>query len=117
MANAADGTPLLSTRCRVPDRRLWFGRAELYEDRIRIRGWTWRGRYRRVVPLDQVERVQWWATTGDVNFMLYLDDGRAVPLRLLRGAGTWNAKLHALLGQSLLAHPTPPGVETDAAPL
>jgi hypothetical protein len=115
MEPSPDHSPLLTNRCRVPHRRLWFGRADLYDDHVRIRGWTWRGRYRRVVPLDRIERVQWWATTEDVNFMLHLDDGGAVPLRLLRGAGTWNAKLHALLDQSMLAHPAPSGVETSAS--
>jgi hypothetical protein len=95
--------PILSNRCRLPHRSLWFGRARLYEDRVCIRGWTWRGRYRRVVPLERIEDIKWWAVIDDVNFMLHLDDGRAVPLQLMKGAGTWNVELHDLLGKSMLA--------------
>lgn len=105
---------LLSTRCQLPRRPLWFGRALLYRDRICIRGWTWQGRYRRLIPLERVERVQWWAVLKDVNFLLHLDDGRVVPVQLLSGAGTWNVKLHALLGQSVLAHQQLPDVEATA---
>lgn len=104
-------SPLLTNRCRLPQRSLWFGRALLYEDRVRIQGWTWRGRYERVIPTDRIDRVQWWAVVDDVNFMLHLKNGGAVPLQLLKGAGTWNVKLHDLLGQSLMAHHSPPSVQ------
>jgi hypothetical protein len=96
--------PLLNNRCRLPRRTLWFGRALLYPDRVCIQGWNWSGRYRHVVPLERIDEVKWWAVTGDVNFLLHLDDGRAVPLELVKGAGTWNVKLHGLLGKSMLNH-------------
>lgn len=82
----------------------------LYEDRVCIKGWTWRGRYRDVIPLGEIDRIRWWAVLDDVNFLLQLDHGRAVPLQLLTGAGAWNAKLHALLGESILAHRSLPDV-------
>lgn len=104
---------LLSNRCQIPGRTLWFGRALLYEDRICIRGWTLRGRYRRVVPLERVKDVQWWAVLDDVNFVLRLDDGGTVPLQLMKGAGTWNVQLHRLLGKSILAHHALPHVEEE----
>ena len=103
---------LLSTRCHLPRRSLWFGRACLYEDRICIRGWTWRGRYRRTIPLERIATIKWWAVLDDVNFLLHLDDGRAVPLQLANGAGTWNVRLHELLGRSLLSHHKPPTAES-----
>jgi hypothetical protein len=105
-------SPLLSNRCRLPRRTLWFGRACLYEDRVCIRGWNWTGRYRRTIPLERIEEVKWWAVLDDVNFLLHLDDGRAVPLQLLKGAGTWNVKLHGLLGQSMLAHHSLPDADS-----
>jgi hypothetical protein len=111
VTSQSDGSPLLSNRCRLPQRSLWFGRALLYEDRVRIRGWTWRGRYERAIRLERIERVQWWAVVDDVNFMLHLEDGGAVPLQLLKGAGTWNVTLHDLLGQSLMAHHSPSDVQ------
>jgi hypothetical protein len=112
--SSSRSAPLLTTRCHLPRRTLWWGRAALYPDRVCIRGWNWRGRYRRVVPLERIDEVTWWAVTDDVNFLLRLDDGRAVPLQLRRGAGTWNAKLHDLLGQSLLARHSLP--TDDPAP-
>jgi hypothetical protein len=48
--------------------------------------------------------VKWWAVLDDVNFLIHLDDGCAVPVQLMRGAGTWNVELHNLLDQSLMAH-------------
>jgi hypothetical protein len=69
------------------------------------------------VPLDRIARVKWWAVLDDVNFVLCLDDGRTVPLQLLKEAGRWNARVHELLGKSLLAHHAMPGVEPrESAP-
>lgn len=108
-------TPLLRHRCRLPRRTLWFGQATLYPDRVSIQGWNWQGRYRRVIPLERIEEVKWWAVIDDVNFLLRLDDGRAVPLQLLSGAGTWNVKLHSLLGKNMLDHHTLPNAAPQKA--
>jgi hypothetical protein len=107
--SSAHTSPLLCNRCQLPRRTLWFGRASLYADRISIRGWNWTGRYRRVIPLERIDDVKWWAVIDDVNFLLRLNDGRAVPLQLRKGAGTWNVKLHGLLGKSMLDHHRLPG--------
>lgn len=101
-------TPLLVNRCQLPQRSLWFGQAALYADRVHIRGWHWSGRYRRIVPLERIDEVKWWAVTDEVNVLLRLDDGGGVPLQLRSGAGTWNVRLHQLLGESLLRHHKPP---------
>lgn len=106
---------LLSTRCRLPQRTLWFGRAVLFPDRVCIQGWHWRGRYRRVIPLERIDEVKWWAVTDDVNFLLHLDTGDAVPLQLFHGAGIWNAKLHSLLGKSMLQHHRLPDEKAPAS--
>lgn len=102
--------PLLSHACQLPQRTLWFGRARLYEDRVCIQGWTWSGGYRKIIPLERIDRVQWLAVIDDVNFVLHLENGRAVPFQLLQGAGTWNVKLHGLLDQRLPAHQSLPDV-------
>lgn len=101
---SANGAPLLSNRCSLPHRTLWFGRAFLYEDRVCIRGWTWQGRYRRVVPIERIDRVKWRAVPNDVNLLIHLGNGDIVPLRLRKGAGNWNVELHNLLGQSVMNH-------------
>lgn len=112
MASSSPRSPLLTTRCSLPGRRLWFARAELYDDAIHLSGWTWRGRFERRIAISCIERVQWWAVLNDVNFMLHLSGGRTVPLQLHQGAGTWNCKLHDLMGESLLAQHELPGVRS-----
>lgn len=102
--------PLLSHSCQLPKRTLWFGRAQLYEDRVCLQGWTWWGQYRKTIPLARIARVRWLAVVDDVNFVLHLKNGRSVPFQLLQGAGSWNVKLHNLLGQRLLAHRSVPDV-------
>lgn len=94
--------PLYSHRCTLPDRTLWFGQACLYEDRITIQGWTWQGRYQREIAIERINEVDWCPRPKGPNLILDLDDGRVVRIRLRKGGGLWNAKLHALLGESLL---------------
>lgn len=97
----ASSDPLYSHRCSLPHRTLWFGRAALYEDHIHIRGWTWQGRYQREVLVEDIEEVEWRPQPERPNLYLHLTDGKTIPLRLRKGAGLWNAKLHDLLDQSL----------------
>lgn len=99
---AADS--LYSHRCTLPDRTLWFGKATLYEDRVHIRGWTWRGRYRKEIEVDEIDEVEWRPRPEGSNLILHLEDESIVPIRLRKGAGLWNAKLHDLLGQSVLGN-------------
>lgn len=94
---------LLANRCQLPCGSLWFGRAQLYEDRVHICGWQLQGRYRRTIPLDQVQEVDWRAVVDDINLVLHLDTDEVVRLQLLKNAGTWNARLHDLLDQSVLS--------------
>ncbi|NBC87815.1 MAG: hypothetical protein GVY25_16660 [Bacteroidetes bacterium] len=110
MPSNYDAEPILSTRCKLPGRSLWFTRAHLHEDHIELSGWNWRGRFSRSIDLDNIDRFQWWAVLNDVNFLLHLKDGAAVPLQLLRSAGVWSCKLHELLGQSILAQDAIPRV-------
>lgn len=107
----SDSSALLTTWCRVPHRSLWFARAILFDDRVRIVGWTLRGRQCTVIPLENIEIVQWWPVLDDVNFVFRLNDGRTVPLHLFTGAGAWNARLHALLGDRMLAQRSLPDVK------
>lgn len=109
MSTSSSVSPLLSTRCRIPGRNLWFARASLYDDAVRITGWRWSGAYDRVVKLSRVERVQWWAVLDDVNFMIHLDEGGVLPLQLYKGAGMWNCKIHELLGWDFFSKATLPG--------
>lgn len=94
--------PLYTHRCSLPDRTLWFGRASLYETHIHIQGWTWQGRYEREVAVEDIDEIDWRPRPKGSNVALHLDTGEAVAFRLHTGAGLWNAKLHDLLGESLL---------------
>jgi hypothetical protein len=94
--------PIYSHRCTLPNRTLWFGRATLHEQHVRIRGWTWRGRYRKEIAVDEIAEVDWRPRPERANLILHLKDERTFRLRLRKGAGLWNAKLHDLLGQSVL---------------
>lgn len=100
--------PLYSHRCTLSDRTLWFGRAALYEDFVQIWGWTWRGRYRKEIEVDEIDKVDWRPRPGGSNLILHLEDESIFPIRLRKGAGLWNAKLHDLLGQSVLDSRRPP---------
>lgn len=110
MARSPVRNPLLTTRCTLPEERLWFARADLFDDAIRLSGWTWRGRVERRIAIASIDRVQWWAVLKDVNFMLHLADGTSIPMQLHQGAGTWNCKLHDLMGESILAQHELPDV-------
>lgn len=105
--------PLYSHRCTRPDRTLWFGRASLYEDCIHVKGWTWRGRYREEIAIERIDEVEWRPRPEGANLILHLEDETTVPVRLRKGAGLWNAKLHDLLGQSVFDDRSVPGKEPN----
>lgn len=98
----ATSNSIYSHRCTLPDCTLWFGRATLYEDRVSIRGWTWRGRYRRTVAVEDIDEIEWRPRPTKPNLILSLENGDTLRLRLRKGARLWNAKLHDLLDESLL---------------
>lgn len=102
LASADSPTPIYSHRCTLPNRTLWFGRASLYEDRVVLRGWTWRGRYHRQISLQRIKEVNWRPVPEGPNLILELHNGSSVALRLQTGGGLWNAKLHDLLDKPLL---------------
>ncbi len=106
--------PFYSHRCSLSDRILWFGKASLYEDRVCIQGWTWRGRYRQTIAVEDIDEVEWRPRPKGSNLILHLEDGQTVPFRLRKGAGLWNAKLHDLLDQSVLGgHGRPANGQTE----
>ena len=94
--------PQYSHRCTLPGQTLWFGRASLYEDRVTIEGWTWQGRFEREIAVDRIKKVDWRPRPEGPNLILSLKDGSVEQLRLRKGGGLWNAKLHDLIGQSVL---------------
>ncbi|PSQ61529.1 MAG: hypothetical protein BRD27_03250 [Bacteroidetes bacterium QH_10_64_19] len=52
--------------------------------------------------MDEIAEIDWRPRPERANLILHLKDERIFRLRLHKGAGLWNAKLHDLLGQSVL---------------
>lgn len=52
--------------------------------------------------MDEITEVEWRPRPEGSNLILHLEDESSFPMRLRKGAGLWNAKLHDLLGQSVL---------------
>ncbi len=106
---------LLSSRFRYAGRRLFFGRARLYPDRIELSGITWRGIHRRSVPLDEVARVRWHG--GDhqaANFVLVLRNGETLSL-WVAGSGLWKYRVEACLGRRPVLQGDLPGQVPSAS--
>ncbi len=82
-------TLVRTSRFQLPDRKLLFARARLYEDRLELSGFGLRGRYRRTLRLDEVCSVEWWSGAGkEPNLALQLHDGRSLAV-WVPGPGLW----------------------------
>ncbi len=66
-----------------------FARVTLEDDHLTRTGWTWRGRYRRRIPLDRILHVD---ARGDDELILWLFDGETLRLRM-KHARAWKARL------------------------
>ena len=83
--------PLLAGRFAFRDPSLWWARARLEAERLVLTGWTWRGRYRRHIPLDRVLHVD---AKADDELVLWLIDGEALRLRVPQ-APRWKTGIEA----------------------
>lgn len=88
-------TLLLETEALLPDRTLWFGRAELYERGMRITGWTWTGRYDEYIDLGEMDRIETWTRSEGANVLVHTS-GTTHRLRLKSGVMRWHWKLKEL---------------------
>jgi len=84
--------PHFSNPFRLLGRQLFFTCARLYGDRLELTGWEWKGRYKRVLPLEAIEDVHWWTGLSDCNLEIRLQDGESLGL-WMRGAGQWKYAL------------------------
>lgn len=109
------GNALLSSGFRYPRRRLFFGRARLYPDRIDLFEIGWTGFRRRTIWLRDVERISWRTDSErSANVTLYLHDHE--PLRLwVKGAGLWKYQIDERLGHRLSVADDLPGSISDAS--
>ena len=91
--------PILSSSFRYDDAPLLFSKARLFEDRIVLTGWGFKGRHKRVIHLNEIKEVDWWFGRAEVNFALNLNSGPPVSM-YLKGAGNWKYTIEELLGKS-----------------
>ncbi|QXD14204.1 hypothetical protein GQ464_012165 [Rhodocaloribacter litoris] len=78
---------LLTSSFQYPPRRLLFGRARLYLDRIELTGWHVGEKFHALIPLDEVCRIEWHLEGGaGPNAVFHLEDGRVIELVLKQGS-------------------------------
>lgn len=87
---------LLRSGFQLPERRLFFGRARLYFDRIELSGWQLNARYVETIPLDAVTTIEWRDAGKRTTGVLHLDDGRRIELNLDQGT-RWREALDVRL--------------------
>lgn len=76
------------------------GRARLYDNRIELSGWSFRGRFHRRLELDAVENVEWFtAVKGRPNLCVVMEGG-AEHYFWVQAAGTWCYEIRKLVGVS-----------------
>jgi hypothetical protein len=68
--------PLLSTSFGLEDRWLLWSRLRLYPDRLEFRAWSVRGRIRRRIPLQRLERTE----HEEGRLLLWLNSGTQLRL-------------------------------------
>jgi len=85
--------PTLSSPVALLDRTLWFGEMQLRDDEITISGWTWRGSFRRQVPIREITVFETWAGEGNNYFRLRIDGDASVKGRITAGIGLWEVHM------------------------
>lgn len=73
---------LLSSHFRYAHKRLFFGKARLFADRIELAGWSASGYHFRCLPLVRLVDMDYHPLTDDANLTLYLDDGEEISIRV-----------------------------------
>lgn len=68
--------PLRTAAFTLEDRQLFWAKARLYADRLELTGWSFSGRYRRSISLEQIKEAE----PADGHLLLHLTTGS--PLRL-----------------------------------
>ncbi len=81
---------------------LLFARVTLEDDHLTLTGWTWRGRYRRLIPLDRILHID---ARGDDELILWLFDGETLRLRM-RHARAWKARLDTQVDETSSSVPS-----------
>ena len=72
--------PIITSRVRLPDRRLVRARAQLFGDRIEVSGWSLHGRYHRCISLGRIAHLESFAYHEHPHLTLFLDTDEVVIL-------------------------------------
>ena len=94
--------PLVTKRFRYADRSVVYGQAQLFGDRIELRGWQLLGRFTKQIPLEQVVDVSYHPLNEDGNLQMTLDDGEEVKL-VMQDAHEWRQHFENWLSYNVLA--------------
>lgn len=89
--------PVLSARIRFYRHRLFFGRASLFSNCLRINGWSLFGRVRMAIDVAAIEHVAVDLTIGSSNLLLTID-GKTERLQMENGTILWERTLADLAG-------------------
>lgn len=99
MKSLSNGTSkeeiMLSSRFRDPGRKLFFARASLFANRIELSGMAFSGMYKRLLFLNNIERVEWKiGQARAANLTFWLRNGDKMQL-WMNGAGLWKYMIDA----------------------
>lgn len=88
---------LLSTSFRYAETRFFYGRADLYFDRIELLGWGGGRTGKRIMPLSTIDRIEFGQADGSADFTAFtLSNGERVEL-CLRKPRAWKKQLTSRL--------------------
>lgn len=103
-----DSATARSSPFRLEGKRLFFAKMWLEGERLEWRAWSWTGRFRRTVPLEQIRDVQWWTVEDrSTNLLFKLTDGSTFSM-WARGPGLWRAVLEERLDLPPVSNERPP---------
>lgn len=92
MQHPSPGRLLQKGRFRHLNRSLFGAQVLLYERVLVLKGWSWRGSYKRTFLLDTITEIEWWEGKNDCNFAMTFSNGKQMGL-WVRGAGRWKFEI------------------------
>jgi len=92
MPHSSPGRLVQQGRFRHLNRSLFGARILLHQHALILKGWSWRGAYKRTFPLETIADIEWWEGKNDCNFALKFNDGESMGL-WVKGAGLWKYEI------------------------
>jgi hypothetical protein len=86
MSQSAPNGPL-SFDVDLERKPLWFGTLVLYDDHLKISGWSWTGPLQETIRFEHIPVVERWSTPKQgPNFIIHRTQGSALHCRVGNGA-------------------------------